>query len=86
MKHTAYCTICEPHSLWPGWISMTEHIKRDHLEEVICAWCKKILGTTAMKEPSATHGICDECAQKQWELAYGETPTFGVGRELVARS
>ena len=27
-----YCTICNPHSHWPDWISMTEHIKRDHVE------------------------------------------------------
>jgi len=34
--------------------------------KVICAWCKKDLGTEEGPEDQISHGMCDEC-KKKWD-------------------
>lgn len=31
---------------------------------IICAWCKKTLGTVQCGETGVTHGICPKCEKK----------------------
>ena len=72
-----YCTICNPHSPWPDWISATEHIKRDHVEG-------KVNLTRKVKH---VEGQEDGPGVLPQEPEVGET--LGrprVGRELVTRS
>lgn len=32
------------------------------MADVICAWCKKLIGKT--DAPGTSHGICEECAKR----------------------
>ena len=30
----------------------------------VCAWCKKVMGTTPGEATGETHGMCDDCLSK----------------------